>query len=52
MEFYGSLNSLWHYPSLKLEWKLAFCIIVAIAEFSKFADVLSAAHSQYHLLRL
>ena len=37
------LNILWHCPSLKLERKLTFSSPVAIAEFSKFADILSAA---------
>ena len=29
----GSLNILWHCPSLGLEWKLTLCSLVAIAEF-------------------
>ena len=37
-------------PFLGLEWKLTFSILVATAEFSKFADILSAALSQHHLL--
>ena len=45
-----SLNVLWHFPSLGLEWKLTFSSPVATAEFSKFADTLSAALSQPHLL--
>ena len=32
-----------HCPSLVLEWKVTFPNPVATAEFSKFADVLSAA---------
>ena len=32
-----------------LEWKLTFSSPVAIAEFSKFAGILSAALSQHHL---
>ena len=36
--------------SLWLEWKLNFSSPVATAEFSKFADILSAALSQHHLL--
>ena len=36
--------------SLGLEWKLIFSSPVATAEFSKFADILSAALLQYHLL--
>ena len=36
--------------SLGLEWKQTFSSPVAIAEFSKFAGILSAALSQHHLL--
>ena len=50
-ELYGSLNTLGHCPSLGLEWKLNFSSPVAIAEFSKFAGILSAALSHCHLLR-
>ena len=32
-----------------LEWKLTFSILVATAEFSRFANILSAALSQIHL---
>ena len=39
----GSLNILWHCPSLGLEWKLTFSSPVATAEFSKFTDILTAA---------
>ena len=46
----GSLNILWHCLSLGLKWKLTFSSPVATAEFSKFADILSAALSQHHLL--
>ena len=46
----GSLNSLWHCLSLGLEWKLTFSSLVANAEFSKFAGILSVALSQHHLL--
>ena len=46
----GSLSILWHCPSSGLEWKLTFSSPVATAEFSKFAGILSAALSQYHLL--
>ena len=42
----GSLNIIWHCPSLGLE----FSSLVATAEFPKLADILSAALSQYHLL--
>ena len=35
---------------LVLKWKLTFSSLVAIAEFSRFAGILSAALSQYHLL--
>ena len=34
---------------LWVEWKLTFSSPVAIAEFSKFAGILSAALSQHHL---
>ena len=40
----------WHCLSLDLEWTLTFSSPVATAEFSKFADILSAALSQNHLL--
>ena len=36
--------------SLGLEGKLTFPSLVVTAEFSEFADILSAALSQYHLL--
>ena len=35
---------------LGLEWKLTFSSPVAIAEFSKFAGILSEALSQHHFL--
>ena len=38
-----SLNILWQYVSLGLEWKLTFSSPVATAEFSKFAGIVSAA---------
>ena len=44
------VNILWHCLSLGLEWKLIFFSSVVIAEFSKFAGILSAALSQHHLL--
>ena len=44
------VNILWHCLSLGLEGKLTFSSPVATAEFSKFADILSAALSQHHLL--
>ena len=44
-----SLNILWYYLSLGLEWKLTFSIPVATAEFSKFAGILNAPLSQHHL---
>ena len=47
----GSWSILWHFLSLGLEWKLTFSSSVATAEFSKFADILSAALWQHHLLR-
>ena len=46
----GSLSILWHCLSLGLDWKLTFSSPVATAEFSKFAAILNAALSQYHLL--
>ena len=46
----SSLSILWHCLSLGLEWKLTFPSPVAIAEFSKFADILSAPLSQHYLL--
>ena len=39
----NSLNILWHCLSLGLGWKLTLSSLVAIAEFSKFAGILSAA---------
>ena len=48
----GSLSILWHCLSLGLEWKLTFSSPLTTAEFSKFADTLSAALSQHHLLGL
>ena len=41
--------TLWNCLSLGLEWKLTFSSPVATAEFSKFADILSAALSQHHI---
>ena len=38
----GSLNILWHCPSLGLEWELTFSNPMATAEFSKFAGTLTA----------
>ena len=49
MQLCGSLTILWHCLSLGLEGNLAFSSPVATAEFSKFADILSAALSQHHL---
>ena len=46
----SSLNILWHWLSLGLEWKLTFSSPVAAAEFSTFAGILSAALWQHHLL--
>ena len=42
-------TALWDCLSLGLERKLTFSCPVAIAEFSKFAGILSAALSQHHL---
>ena len=36
----GSLNILWHCPSLGLGWELTFPSLVATAESSKFAGIL------------
>ena len=44
----GNLSILWH--CLSLGRKLTFSSPVATAEFSKFADILSAGLSQHHLL--
>ena len=44
------LSILWHCLSLVLKWKLTFSSPVATAQFSKFADILSAALSQHHLV--
>ena len=49
-ELYGSLNFRWYCLSMGSEWKLTFSSPVAIAEFSKFAGILSAALSQHRLL--
>ena len=38
---YSSLNILWRYPSLGLEWELTFSSPVATVEFSEFVDILS-----------
>ena len=50
LQLCSSLNILWHFLSLGLEWKLTFSSPVVIAEFCKFAGTLSAALSQHHLL--
>ena len=50
MQLCGSLSILWHCLSLGLERGLTFSSPVATGEFSKFADILSAALSQHHLL--
>ena len=47
---YGSLNFLWHCPSLGLECKLIFSSPEATAEFSKFAGILSVSLYQHRLL--
>ena len=49
MQLCSSLSILWHCFLRGLEWKLTFLSPVATAEFSKFAGILSAALSQYHL---
>ena len=38
-QLHGSLNILWHCPSLQVEWNLTFSSAMATAEFSKFADI-------------
>ena len=48
MQLFRSLNILCH--CLSLEWKWTFSSLVATAEFSKFAGILSAALSQHHHL--
>ena len=45
----SSLSILWHYLSLRLEWKLTFSSSVGTCDFSKSAGILSAALSQHHL---
>ena len=47
---WSSLSILWDCLSLGLEWKLTFSSPVATAEFSRFADILTEALSQHHLL--
>ena len=42
MQLCSSLNILWHCLSLGFEWKLTFSSPVGTAEFSKFADIVSA----------
>ena len=39
MQLYSTLNILWHYPTLELEWKLTFSSPVVTAEFYKFAYI-------------
>ena len=50
MQLPGGLSILSHSLSLGPEIKLTFSSPVSLAEFSKFADILGAALSQYHLL--
>ena len=50
MQLCSSLSILWHCLSLGVQWKLTFSSPVAIAEFSRFAGMLSAALSQHHFL--
>ena len=49
-QLYISLNILWHFLYLGLEWKLTFSRPVATTEFSKFAGILSEALWQHHSL--
>ena len=47
----NSLSILWHCLSLELEWKLTFSSPVTTAEFSKFANILSAySRGSFHSL--
>ena len=46
----GSLNILWHCLFLAMKWKLTFSSLVPIAEFSKYAGILSTALSEHPLL--
>ena len=48
MQLCSSLSILWHCLSFGLEWKLTFSSPVVAAEFSKFADIMSASLSQHH----
>ena len=45
-----SLNIPWNCLSLGFKWRLTFSSPLAIAEFSKFASILSAALSRHYLL--
>ena len=38
-QLYSTLNILWHWPSLGLEWKLTFSSPVATVQFFKFAGI-------------
>ena len=49
MQLSGRLSILWNCLSLGFERKLTFSSPVAIAEFSKFAGILSSALSQNRL---
>ena len=50
MQLRGNLNILWHCLSLGLEGTLIFSSPMPTAEFSRFADILSAVLSQHLLL--
>ena len=50
MQLCSSLNILWHCPPMSLEGKLTFSCPVVIAEFSKFAGLLTIALLQHQLL--
>ena len=52
MQLCGNVSILCHCLSLGLEWKLTFSSPVAIAEFSKFAGILSAALSKHQKMSL
>ena len=51
MQLSSSSSILWGCLSLGLEWKLIFSSLVATAEFSIFAGILSAALSQHHKVK-
>ena len=52
MQLCESVSILWHCLSLGLEWKPTFSSLVATAEFSKFARILSVTLSQHQISSL